>query len=101
MSFSTLIVVHDTLVGSQHDVAELSRWKNLVNELLEILQLEVESWGDDTALVKSTVQVNNNLTISGIIDDLEGINVTMLLHDSEELDNNLGDWSDHNLFKIH
>jgi len=101
MSFSTLIVIHDTLVGRKHDIAELSGWKNLVNKFLEILQFEVESWRDDTALVKSTIQVNNNLTISGIINDLEGINVTMLLHDSKELDDNLGDWSDHNLFKIH
>ena len=38
MSFSTLIVIHDTLVGRKHDIAELSGWKNLVNKFLEILQ---------------------------------------------------------------
>ena len=95
---SCLDVVHNTLVGGEHDVAELSGWKDLVNKLLEVLQLKVESWRDDTALVESSVQVDDNLSISGIINNLEGVNVTMLLHDSQELDNDLGDWSDHNLF---
>ena len=97
MSFSTLIVVHDTLVGRKHDIAELSGWKNLVNKFLEILQFEVESWRDDTALVKSTVELNDDLASSGIIDDLEFIDVAVLLHDSEELNNDLRDWSEENL----
>ena len=58
---SGLIVVHDTLVGSQDDVTELSRWEDVVDELLEVLELKVESWGDNTALVKSSVEVNDDL----------------------------------------
>ena len=94
---SGLDVVDDTLVGGQHDVAELSGWQDLVNELLEVLELEVESWGDDTALVKSTVEVDDDLAGSGIVNDLELVDVTVLLHKSEELDDNLGDWSKENL----
>ena len=44
MVLSGLNVVHDTLVSGQNDVSKLSGWKDLVNELLEILQLQVESW---------------------------------------------------------
>ena len=95
--FSGLIVIHDTLVGGEDDVSELSGWENGVNELLEILKLEVESWGDNTALVESSVKINNDLSASGIIDDLEFTDVSVGLHASEELDDNLGDWSEENL----
>ena len=91
------LVIHDTLVGGEDDVSELSGWENLINELLEILKFEVESWGDDTALVESSVKINDDLTVSLIINDLEFTDVSVGLHASEELDNNLGDWSKHNL----
>ena len=97
MVLSGLNVVHDTLVGGKDDIAELSGWQDLVNELLEILKLEVESWGDDTALVQSSVKVNDDLAGSGVVNNLELVDVTMLLHKSEELDDNLGDWSKENL----
>jgi hypothetical protein len=97
MVLSGLVVIHDTLVGSQDNVTELSGWEDLVDELLEVLELEVESWGDDTALVKSSVEVNDDLSGSTIIDDLEFVDVTVLLHLSKELDDDLGDWSEENL----
>ena len=97
MVLSGLNVVHDTLVGGKDDIAELSGWQNLVNELLEILKLEVESWGDDTALVQSTVELNDDFARSLIIDDLELIDVAVLLHNFEELNNDLGYWSEENL----
>jgi hypothetical protein len=85
-------VVDNTLVGSEDDETELSGWEDLINELLEILQLEVESWGDDTALVESSVEVNDDLAGSGIVNDLEFVDVTVLLHKSKELDDDLGHW---------
>ena len=97
MLLSGLDVVDDTLVGGKDDESELSGWEDLVNELLEILELEVESWGDDTALVQSSVKVNDDLAGSGIVNDLEFVDVTVLLHKSEELDDNLGDWLKENL----
>jgi len=90
-------VIHDTLVGGEEDVSELSGRKDGVNELLEVLKLEVESWGDNTTFVESSVKINDDLSVSGIIDDLEFTDVSVRLHASEELDNNLGDWSKHNL----
>lgn len=53
-------VVHDTVGGSENDVSELSGWEDVVDELLEVLELEVVSGGDNTALVQSAVQVNND-----------------------------------------
>ena len=97
MVLSGFVMVHDTLVGGGDDVTELSGWQEGIDELLEILELEVESWGDNTALVKSSVKLNNNLSCSGIIDDLEVVDVSSGLHLGEELDDNLGDWSKDNL----
>ena len=94
---SGLDVVNNTLVGGEDDETELSGWENLWDKLLEVLELEVESWGDDTALVQSSVKVNDDLAGSGIVNNLELVDVTMLLHKSEELDDNLGDWSKENL----
>ena len=97
MLLSGLEVVDNTLVGGEDDETELSGWENLWDKLLEVLELEVESWGDDTALVQSSVKVNDDLAGSGIVNNLELVDVTMLLHKSEELDDNLGDWSKENL----
>ena len=97
MSLSGLVVADDTLVGGEDDVTELSGRKDGVAELLEVLELEVESWGDDTALVQSSVKVNDDLAGSGIVNNLKLVDVTMLLHKSQELDDNLGDWSKENL----
>ena len=97
MVLSSIDVVHDSLVGSQHDVAELSGGKQVIHELLEVLDLKVESGGDDSALVQSSVEVNHDLSASLIIDDLELVDVSMLLHDSQELDDDLRDWSQENL----
>ena len=94
---SGLEVVDNTLVGGEDDETELSGWENLWDKLLEVLELEVESWGDDTALVQSSVKVNDDLAGSGVVNNLELVDVTMLLHKSEELDDNLGDWSKENL----
>ena len=97
MCLSGLLVVDDTLVGGKDEETELSGRQDVVAELLEVLQLEVESRGDDSALVKSTIEIDDDLAISLIINDLELANVAVLLHDSEELDDNLGDGSEHNL----
>ena len=92
-----LLVVHNALVGGQDDGTELSGGKNGVSEVLELVEREVEARGDDTALVEATVQVHDDFASAGIIDDLEISDVAVLLHDLEELDEDLGDGSQDNL----
>ena len=70
-----LLVVHDAVGGRENDLAELSGGKNVVDELLEVLQLQVVSGGDHTALVKSSVELNNNFACSLVIYDLKLIDV--------------------------
>eukprot|EP00356_Strombidium_inclinatum_P002455 CAMPEP_0170479390 /NCGR_PEP_ID=MMETSP0208-20121228/646_1 /TAXON_ID=197538 /ORGANISM="Strombidium inclinatum, Strain S3" /LENGTH=122 /DNA_ID=CAMNT_0010751777 /DNA_START=77 /DNA_END=445 /DNA_ORIENTATION=- len=97
MGLSGLVVVHDTLVGGEDDVTELSGRQDGGGELLEVLELEVESGGDDTALVQSSVEVDDDLAGSHVVEDLELIDVAMLLHSLEELNNDLGHGSEENL----
>ena len=94
---SGFVVVHDTLVGGEDDVTELSGGEDGGVEVLELGEGEVESGGDDTALVESTVELDNDLSGTGIIDDLELVDVAMALHASEELNEHLGDGAEEDL----
>ena len=97
MPLSGLDVVHDALVGGEHDVSELSGRQDLVEGLLEVLQLDIEPWGDDSALVDTPVELNDDLAVSLIVNNLKLVDVSMLLHDLQELDDDLGAWSDDDL----
>ena len=55
-----LLVIHDSVGGGQDDLAELSGGKNVIDELLEVLQFKVVSGGDNAAFVKSAVQLYHN-----------------------------------------
>ena len=92
-----LVVVHNTLVGGQDKDTELSGGKHGGGKVLEVLELEVETGGDNTALVQTTVKVDNDLAIASVVDDLELGNVTVSLHHLEELDEHLGDGAEDNL----
>lgn len=54
----------------------MTRWKQLGDPLLNILQLDVESWRDDTTLVQSTVKLNDNLAGSVVVNFFEFTDVT-------------------------
>ena len=96
---SGLVVVHDALVGGKDDDTELSGGEDGGGEVLELAELEVEARGDHTALVEATVEVDDDLAIAGIIDDLELVDVAVLLHHSEELNENLGGGAEDNLLE--
>lgn len=75
MLSSRLLVVHDPRAGSQDDVPELTRWQQLDNPFLQIAELDVISWRNDTGLVESTVELDDNLAGSVVVDFLEFANV--------------------------
>jgi nitrogen regulatory protein PII len=94
-----LLVVHDTIGGGQDDLSELSGGEDVVHELLEVLKLEVVAGRDNSALVEAAVEVNNNLSSAGVINDGEVIDVSVLLHALEESDEHFRDRSQNNLNK--
>ena len=95
-----LVVVHNALVGGEDDETELSGGEDGGGEVLEVLELEVETGGDDSAFVESSVKFDNDFAGSGVIDDSELVDVSVLLHDAEELDEDLGDRSQNNLYNV-
>lgn len=92
-------MVHNALVGGQDDETELTGGKDGVGEVFEVLDLQVKAGGDDTALVKTAVKVNDNLSSASIVDDGELSNIALLLHNAENLDEDLRDGVEDNLIK--
>ena len=61
----------------------------LVGPFFEVSQLNVVSGRDDSAFVDTADQFNDDLLASVIIDDFELSDVVVLLHDSQEFEENL------------
>jgi len=92
-----LLVIDDAVGSGEDDVAELSGWEEVVGPVIDLVEGNVESWGDDSALVESAVELDDDLASSVIIDNFEFTNVAVLHHDLEELDDDLRCGSDENL----
>jgi hypothetical protein len=75
----------------------LSWWKNLIHELFEILQFNIKSWRNNTTFIQSTIKFNNNFAWSSIINNFKFTDISLLLHLSKELNNDLWNWSQNNL----
>jgi type II secretory pathway component PulJ len=73
---SCLLMVHDTSRCCENNVAKLTRWQQLDDPFLEILERDIVSWGDDTGLVEAAVQLNDNFAIAVVVNFLELANVT-------------------------
>ena len=71
-----LFVVHDAEGGGEDNITKLSGGQDVVDELLEVLQFKIISWGDDTAFIKSAVKLNNDLSSSLVINNLEFVDIT-------------------------
>ena len=90
MTLSGRFMIHNTGGGGQQELSELTRWQQLVHPLFHFSHLDAKTGRDDTTLVKSTIEMNDDFSIAMVIDDFELINVAMLLHGREELDGHLG-----------
>ena len=92
-----LLVSQDSVGSGQHDVTKSTGRKDVQDPLLNVLDTDVESGGDNSAFIDSTNEVNYNLSRSMVVDDLELADVSVLLHGLEKLDNDLGGRSDDDL----
>ena len=70
-----LFVIHDSSRCGENDVAELTRRKELHDPLLQVSELNVVSGGDDTGLVETSVELDDDLAVAMIIDFLKFANV--------------------------
>merc|ERR1719270_827439 len=65
--------------------------------LLDFVDGDIEPGGDDTALVQSSSQIDDDLAGSVIVYDLKLPDVSVLHHDGEKPDDDLGAGSDEDL----
>jgi hypothetical protein len=73
---TSFFVVHDTSRGGQDEVTELTRRQQVLGPLFEISNLDVEAGRDDTTLVQTTSQLDDDLAGTMVIDFFEFTNVT-------------------------
>ena len=78
-------------------MSELSGWEDAVGPFFEVVESHIISRTDNSALVDSADQLNNNLLGSVVIDDLELSDIAIGLHNPKELDDELRDGSDEDL----
>ena len=90
-------MVDDTEGGGEDDVAELTGGEDVLDPGFEFTDGGIITGRDGTALVEATVEVDDDLAGAAVIDEFEVINVALLLHDLEELNDDLGDGADDNL----
>jgi hypothetical protein len=70
------LVIHDTSRGGQDEVTELTSGQQVGSPLFELTELDVEARRDDTTLVKTAIELDDDLTGTVVIDLLEFTNVT-------------------------
>ena len=92
-----LLVVHDAQGGGQDDEAELTGGQDGLLPLLELTDGGVVAGADGAALVQAAVQGHDDLAGAVVIDQLHVADVAVLLHDLEELDDDLGGGADQDL----
>ena len=124
-----LLVVQNAIGGGQYDVADLSGGQHVAHHPVHLLfiavkdgtkgylDLDVESGRVHTTLVQTSEQVQHDLLASSVINYLElahilyrfcclDVTITLLLHETEELDDNAIDRSEEHLaltstFSVH
>lgn len=69
-------MVHDTSRGGQNDVTELTRGQELGGPGLKVTELNGVAGVDDTALVETAVQLDDDLARAVVVNFLELANVT-------------------------
>lgn len=83
-------MVKDTRGSGQDDVTKSTSREEQVDPGLNLAHLYVVPWRDNTGLVKTPVELNNDLSRTVVIDKFELSDVAMALHDTQELNNDLG-----------
>jgi hypothetical protein len=73
---SGFFVIHDAQVSGENNVAEKTRGQKILNPMLDLVQLDVETGRDDSALVDASIELHNNLAGAAIINDFKLTNVT-------------------------
>lgn len=75
MLLSGLLVVHNTSRSGENNVTKLSGRQKSGDPLLNLVDTDIKARRNDSSLVQTTSELDNNLASSVIIDILEFSNV--------------------------
>jgi len=93
----SFLVVHDSSAGGEDDVAELTGREELDNPFLEVSELDVVTWADDAGLVDAAIQLDDDFAIAMVVNFFELADITVALHNGQELCDDLRRRADHHL----
>jgi len=79
MLSSRLFMIHNPSTRRQNNISNTSSWQELIDPFLKIRKTDVEPGGDDTAFIETTIELNDNLARTMVIDLLEFANVALSL----------------------
>ena len=68
---TSLFVVYNSRASGEDNIAELTGGQEVDNPFLKILQLNIESWGNHSSLIQSSIELDDNLAIPVIVDLFE------------------------------
>ncbi len=89
MPFSALLVSEDALGGGEDEMAELPGGEDVIGPLLKVREKDIVPGRYDTAFVDPADELNHNLLASVVVNYFKLSNVVVLLHDPQELEQNL------------
>lgn len=75
---ASLLVIHDTSRGGEDDIAELTSRKELGDPLLELSQADIVAGRDNTALVETAIELDDDLARAVVVDLFELANVALI-----------------------
>ena len=90
------LVVHDASRSGQDHEAKLTGRQQVVRPVVHAVLADVEARRDNTSFVDSAQQSDDDLARAVVVDDLVLADVAVLLHDIEELEDNLGAGAEEN-----
>ena len=68
-------MVHNPSTRRQNNIPNTSSWQELIDPFLQVGKADVESRGDDTALIETAVELDDDFSRTMVINFLEFANV--------------------------
>merc|ERR1711982_232176 len=91
------LVIHDTRRRRHHDETELTGWEEIGGPLLDLVDGNVESRGNDAALIQATSKIDDDFAGSVVVDAFEFSDVSVLHHHRQEFNDDFGVGADEDL----
>src|SRR6218665_3604054 len=79
MFATCLFLVHDATGRGQHEETKLTRWQQITRIIFDLMDFDIETWRNNTALVQSSGKINNNFAGTMIVDNFEFTDITYIL----------------------